>query len=87
METLWKQYHSEVVKALDLPVFKTSQLVAGESGLDNVIQWVHTVDVPDAHYDYSREGVLMLNSGVSLSTSEELQSNLVRQLHEKKFAG
>ncbi len=74
-------------QALDLPVFKTSQLVAGESGLDNVIQWVHTVDVPDAHYDYSREGVLMLNSGVSLSTSEELQSNLVRQLHEKKFAG
>ncbi|MEM9775526.1 MAG: PucR family transcriptional regulator ligand-binding domain-containing protein, partial [Chloroflexota bacterium] len=76
-----------VRQALELPVFEKTQLVAGESGLDNRISWVHTVDAPDAHYEYDRDGVLMLTSGLSLSNSPDLQSSLVPHLHSKKFAG
>lgn len=74
-------------QALELPVFKTTQLVAGEKGLDNEIRWVHTVDAPDAHYEYDREGVLMLTGGLSLSTTPKLHQTLIPNLSEKKFAG
>ncbi len=74
-------------QALELPVFETTKLVAGENGLEKIIRWVHTVDAPDARYEYERDGVLLMTGGLSLSTSEELQSELIPRLHEKKFAG
>ncbi|MEM8858410.1 MAG: PucR family transcriptional regulator ligand-binding domain-containing protein [Chloroflexota bacterium] len=76
-----------VRQALQLPVFEKTQLLAGENGVSNPISWVHTVDAPDAHYEYDRDGVLLLTSGLSLSTTPELQKTIIPNLHEKKFAG
>ncbi|MFT5195097.1 MAG: purine catabolism regulator [Cellvibrionaceae bacterium] len=74
-------------QALKLPIFETTQLIAGHNGLENEIRWVHTVDAPDAHYEYDRDGVLMLTGGLSLSITPELQETLIPNLSEKKFAG
>lgn len=76
-----------VREALALPVFTGATLVAGEAGLDNQIEWVHTIDIPDAHYDWQRRGVLLLTAGFGLRDSEERQAALVPTLVEQGFAG
>ncbi|HSM57476.1 MAG TPA: PucR family transcriptional regulator ligand-binding domain-containing protein [Candidatus Sulfomarinibacteraceae bacterium] len=76
-----------VRRILALPVFEPAQLVAGEAGLDNEINWVHIVDLPDAHYEWSRNGVLLLTAGYGLRDDEARQAALVPHLVEKGFAG
>lgn len=76
-----------VREALALPAFTGATLVAGEAGLDNQIEWVHTIDIPDAHYDWQRRGVLLLTAGFGLRDSEERQAALVPTLVEQGFAG
>lgn len=73
--------------ALALPALTGATLVAGEAGLDNQIEWVHTIDIPDAHYDWQRRGVLLLTAGFGLRDSEERQAALVPTLVEQGFAG
>lgn len=76
-----------VREALQMQPLQSSQVVAGERGLDNEIQWVHIVDIPDAHYEWKRNGVLLLTAGFGLSEKEEEQANLITTLVEKEFAG
>ena len=76
-----------VREALFLPILSTSKVVAGEAGLDNQVQWVHTSDIPDAHYEWRRRGVLLLTAGFSLRDSPERQAALVPKLVEEGFAG
>jgi len=76
-----------VREALDMNPFHSSQVVAGREGLDHIIQWVHIVDIPDAHYEWKREGVLLLTAGFGLSDHSADQAALITTLHHKGFAG
>ena len=76
-----------VGEILTLPLFSQARLVAGESGLDNRVNWVHIVDIPDAHYEWDRSGVLLLTAGYGLVTQPDRQASLVPRLVERGFAG
>ncbi|HHP7245664.1 MAG TPA: PucR family transcriptional regulator [Elainellaceae cyanobacterium] len=76
-----------VRQALDLPIFASSQLVAGKKGLDNSIHWVHVVDITHAHYQWDRKGVLLLTSGLGLRENPNHQKSLVNRLTQLRFAG
>ena len=52
--------------ALELPAFQQAKLIAGQSGLDNMIRWVHIVDLPKARYEWVKGQELILTSGVGL---------------------
>jgi purine catabolism regulator len=74
-------------EALEMPVLAPASVVAGRSGLDNQIRWVHIVDIPDAHYEWQRSGVLLLTAGYGLRDQPERQATLVPKLVEEGFAG
>lgn len=74
-------------EALEMPVLAPALVVAGRSGLDNQIRWVHIVDIPDAHYEWQRSGVLLLTAGYGLRDQPERQAALVPKLVEEGFAG
>lgn len=74
-------------EALEMPVFATAQVVAGHAGLDNEIRWVHIVEIPDAHYQWKRRGVLLLTAGYGLRDAPQRQEGLVPRLVEQGFAG
>jgi len=76
-----------VREVLSLPVFTPAELVAGKAGLDREVVWVHIVDIPDAHYEWNREGVLLLTAGYGLRDDPERQAALIPELVEKGFAG
>lgn len=76
-----------VRQALNLPVFATSQLVAGTQGLDNVIHWVHIVDLKNAQYQWQRRGVLLMTSGLGFYEDPDHQKILVKELVKFGFAG
>lgn len=76
-----------VREVLALPVFAPAQVVAGEAGLDNNVNWVHIVDIPDAHYEWDRRGVLLLTAGYGLWDDPERQATFISELVEKEFAG
>jgi purine catabolism regulator len=70
-----------------MAVFERARVVAGRSGLDNTVNWVHIVDIPDAHYEWQREGVLLLTAGFGLRDDPERQAGLIPKLAEQGFAG
>lgn len=74
-------------EALEMPVLAPALVVAGRSGLDNQIRWVHIVDIPDAHYEWQRSGVLLLTAGYGLRDQPERQAALVPKLVKEGFAG
>lgn len=76
-----------IADALALPAFANATLVAGKSGRKNLISWAHVVDVPNAHFTYDREGVLLLTTGFGIQDDPEAQASLVPRLVEKGFAG
>ncbi|MEJ2746514.1 MAG: PucR family transcriptional regulator ligand-binding domain-containing protein [Anaerolineae bacterium] len=74
-------------ETLKMPVFAPARLVAGHEGLDNLIRWVHIVDIPDTTYEWRRYGVLLLTAGFGLRGDPERQAALVPKLVEQGFAG
>ena len=74
-------------QVLDLPIFASSQLVAGAKGLDNIVHWVHVVDLTSAHYKWQRQGVLLLTSGLGFYENPIHQKTLVERLVRLGFAG
>jgi purine catabolism regulator len=68
-------------------VFAPAHLVAGEAGLNREVHWVHIVDIPDAHFEWNRDGVLLLTAGYGLRDDPERQAALVPRLVAKGFAG
>lgn len=74
-------------EALKLPVFAPAKLVAGQAGLENLIRWVHIVDIPDTTYEWKRFGVLLLTAGFGLRDDPDRQAALVPKLVEQGFAG
>lgn len=73
--------------ALELPAFDAAEIVAGDSGLDNVIRWVHIVDIPEATFDWARGGELLLTSGVPFTEEPGSGESLIASLAEKGLAG
>jgi purine catabolism regulator len=74
-------------EALNLPLFESSRLVAGEGGLDNQIRWVHIVDIPDSTFAWQRQGVLLLTAGYGLRDHPQNQQALIPTLVKQGFAG
>lgn len=76
-----------VREALAFPVFASAQLVAGADGLARSIQWVHVVDYARAHYQWQREGILLLTTGAGLYEQPESHDTFIAKLNELGFAG
>ncbi len=76
-----------VREALELPVFASARVVAGQAGLDNRIRSVYIVDTPDSTYEWGRQGVFLLTAGFSLQNAPERQAALIPKLVEQNFAG
>ncbi len=74
-------------RMLEMPIFSNSQLVAGAGGLENQIRWVHIIDIPDAHYEWERSGVLLLTSGMGIHDSAARQAALIPKLVAEGFSG
>ena len=76
-----------VGRMLQMPAFARAKLVAGAGGLDNVIRWVHIVDLPEAKYDWARGGELLMTAGVGLRNEPERQAALIPTLAQRGLAG
>jgi purine catabolism regulator len=76
-----------VGEVLTFPVFDSAQLVAGKRGLSRIVQWVHGVDYAHAHYQWEREGVLLLTTGAGLYEQPELQQTFIEKLNQLQFCG
>lgn len=85
METLRETL--TVGDVLRMPVFESGTLVAGAAGLDNVVRWVHIVDLPEPKYEWAKGGELLLTSGVGLRDAPERQAALIPRLVQRRLAG
>ena len=76
-----------VADALKMPVFAAAQVVAGERGLANRIEWVNTIDVPEIT-ELSREGELLCTTASGLESQPDLPTtDLISDLVKHGVAG
>jgi PucR family transcriptional regulator, purine catabolism regulatory protein len=75
-----------VADALTVPAMKHASLVAGETGLQNVVRWVHILDIPDV-VPWVSPGDLVLTSCYQFSVRAETVNGLVPRLADKRVAG
>lgn len=76
-----------VADAFNLKPFARTHLVAGRSGLDRPLRSAHVVDVPDADYDWGRQGVLLLTSGAGYGGDPQAFAAVVPTLAERGISG
>ena len=74
-----------VRELLQLPHLQVS-LIAGGSGLDRDISWVHTSDLPNP-WEWQGSGELLLTNGTGLAAEEAAQVSLVERLSETGASG
>lgn len=75
-----------VADALTVPAMKHATLLAGETGLQNVVRWVHILDIPDV-VPWVSPGDLVLTSCYQFSVSPDTVNDLVPRLADKHVAG
>ena len=75
-----------VRKILQLPELKGFQLLAGESGLDNDIQYVDSMEVPEIG-PWLKKWELMMTTGYALKGEEDALLHLIEELHRVQAAG
>ncbi|HEY9288836.1 MAG TPA: PucR family transcriptional regulator ligand-binding domain-containing protein [Candidatus Dormibacteraeota bacterium] len=75
-----------VADALTVPAMKHASLVAGETGLQNVVRWVHILDIPDV-VPWVSQGDLVLTSGFQFSVRPGTVDGLVPRLADKRVSG
>lgn len=68
-----------------LPSLKKLKIVAGESGLDRIVRWVHVLDMPDVA-NWVRGGELLFMTGMSLKSPMDLL-RIVQAIAAKNVAG
>lgn len=68
-----------------LPSLKKLKIVAGESGLDRIVRWVHVIVMPDV-VNWVRGGELLFMPGMSLDCPMDLLG-IVRDIAAKNLAG
>lgn len=74
-----------VREALSLPCFESANVVAGSEGLDNVIRWVHVMEVTQiSHLLNGHE--LILTTGVGWQENKKLSLSLIQQMIEKNVS-
>lgn len=71
---------------LRLPYLEKMKLVAGEGGLDNVISWVHVVELPEAS-DWVKGGELLFITGVGIKDNKKALLKLVRDINDRRLSG
>ncbi len=74
-----------VREALQLGGLREAKVVAGEKGLDRIINYVLTMDVPDAP-KWNRGGELLLTAAYVFASSPEVEENFVKELVDKNSA-
>ncbi|MDI6600307.1 MAG: PucR family transcriptional regulator ligand-binding domain-containing protein [Thermoanaerobacteraceae bacterium] len=74
-----------VKEALELDVFKSSRVVAGEKGLDRVITSVNVMEVPDI-IDWVKPGEFLVTAFYSLRDNIQAQRELIPHLDDKGLA-
>lgn len=75
-----------VAEALQLPILKNANVVAGRSGLQESIRWAHTVGVPDGA-QWLNGGELVLTTVFNMSDTPAEQCDFVRQMADKGIVG
>ena len=75
-----------VADALTVPAMKHAELLAGETGLQNQVRWVHILDIPDV-VPWVSPGDLVLTSGYQFLVRPETFHDLVPRLADKRVAG
>ena len=75
-----------VADALTVPAMKHAALLAGETGLQNPVRWVHILDIPDV-VPWVSPGDLVLTSCYQFSVRPETVDELVPRLAGKRVAG
>ena len=77
-----------VADFIELPIIKAGlpELVAGASGLESEVRWVHSLDVPDVS-DLLRGGEMILTTGVSIGSDAAAQKRFVRDLEAEGAVG
>lgn len=68
-----------------LPSLKKLKIVAGATGLDRIVRWVHVLDMPDVA-NWVRGGELLFMTGMSLKCPMDLLA-IVRDIAAKNLAG
>ncbi|WDL96222.1 PucR family transcriptional regulator [Alicyclobacillus sp. ALC3] len=75
-----------VCDVLNRPVFEAADLVAGESGLERVVRWVHILDISEP-LDHIRGGELILTTGLGFGGEVTRFCSFVEQLVAGRAAG
>src|SRR5438067_9693375 len=75
-----------IADALTVPAMRHAELLAGETGLQNQVRWVHILDIPDV-VPWVSPGDLVLTSGYQFLVRPETVEELVPRLADKRVAG
>lgn len=75
-----------VKEALNLPSFESANIIAGEEGLENVIRWVHVMEVTQiSHLLNGHE--LILTTGLGWQENKKLSLSLIEQMIANNVSG
>ena len=74
-----------VAACLQLPPLNRGAILAGRSGLNRAVSWVHVVDHSDPE-DSLSEGELLLTSGIALSQDPSLQRDIFQIMQRQNSA-
>jgi hypothetical protein len=75
-----------VKRLLSLPVFRGSSIIAGENGLDHIVQYVDVAEVPDVNF-WINPNVFVLTTAYAFYKDSHSLMKLIEALIENKAAG
>jgi len=71
---------------INLPSLAKLNIVAGKSGLDRLVRWVHFIDLPDV-IPWVQGGELLIITGIGLNGDLDKLKDIVKGIIRKKLAG
>ena len=80
------KFQLKVKEIVERPTFHKAKVVAGEKGLDNVVQWVHILEVTEISRLLNGHEFI-LTTGIGWKENKELCLTLLQQLIDKKASG
>lgn len=76
----------KMLEAVSMQLLGEARVVAGHSGLQRRVSWVHTVDLPEPG-PWINRNQLLLTTGYAWSNHEASLRNLIRELDSRGIAG
>jgi len=73
-------------EVINLPSLTKLTVVAGTSGLDRLVRWVHFIDLPDV-IPWVQGGELLIITGIGLNGDIDKLTDIVKGCIKKKLAG